>query len=92
MKMLFSGVFSYVDKFFTEADLDLNVLQPSFSKIDLQIGISSADDKWYVGILGKNLTDEITTYHRNDVPLNSGTYYALTEPPRTIYLMARYSH
>ena len=92
MTMKASGVFSYVDEFFTEVDLDPNVLQPSFSKIDLQIGVSSANDKWYVGILGKNLTDEITTYHRNDVPLNTGTYYALTEPPRTFYLMARYSH
>ena len=92
MTLKASGVLSYVDEFFTEADLDPNVLQPSFSKIDLQIGVSSANDKWYVGILCKNLTDEITTYHRNDVPLNAGTYYATTEPPRTFYLMARYSN
>ena len=92
MRLVASGILSYVDEFFTEADLDPNVLQPSFHKIDLQIGVSSANDKWYIGILGKNLTDEITTYHRNDVPLNTGTYYALTEPPRTFYLMARHSH
>jgi hypothetical protein len=92
MTLKASGVLSYVDKFFTEADLDPNVLQTSFQKIDLQIGVSSANDKWYVGIIGKNLTDEITTYHRNDVPLNTGTYYALTEPSRTFYLMARHSH
>ncbi len=92
MRLKASGTFSFVNEFFTEADLDPNVLQPSFNKIDLQFGVSSATDKWYVGILGKNLTDEITTYHRNDVPLNTGTYYTLTEPPRTIYLIARYSH
>ncbi len=77
----FVQVLSYV------GELDPDVLQPSFSEMDLQIGVSGADDKWYVGILGKNLTDEkTTTYHRNDV-LNTGTYYALTEPPRALYLI-----
>ena len=44
MRLKTSGILSFVDEFFTEADLDPIVLQPSFKKIDLQIGVSSAND------------------------------------------------
>ena len=66
-------------------------VQDGFSKVDLRVELSPIDDKWHVALVGKNLTDEITTgsSFRLPEPITSVTraiFYI--EPPRTISLEA----
>lgn len=83
-----SATVVYSDDYFQDADLDPFTLEESFVKVDAQIGVAAADGRWSVGLLGKNLTDELTCSQRGDTPLNNFTYSCLTNPPRTVYLQA----
>lgn len=79
--------------FFTEADLDANVEQGGFAKLDASVSLSSPDDKWLFSLIGKNLTDETTAHFGNDIPLSNvlgNNYQHYVDPPRTIALQARY--
>jgi iron complex outermembrane receptor protein len=92
LNLMASGTLIYSDEFFQEGDLDPRTIEPSFTKLYAQIGVSSNDGRWSVAILGKNLTDEITCHERGDVPLNDGTYSCTSDPPRTFYIQASYNY
>ena len=88
IELFSSATVVYSDDYFQDADLDLFTLEESFVKVDAQIGVAAADGRWSVGLLGKNLTDELNCSQRGDTPLNNFTYSCLTNPPRTVYLQA----
>ncbi|MGI9287872.1 MAG: TonB-dependent receptor [Pseudomonadales bacterium] len=82
---------SYKDDYFLDGDLDPNVLQESYVKVNARIGISSAADTWEVALYGRNLTDEATYSFAVDAPLSAGIYGAWAEEPRIIGLQGRYN-
>ena len=77
------------------ADGDALLDQKAHEKINARISLGSADGKWSIAVVGKNLGDEATTTFGNDVPLGSlgfdGTYFQHIDPPRTITLQGRWS-
>lgn len=89
---LVNGVdINYSDEFYSALDLDPNTKHDDATRINARIALASIDDTWMVALVGKNLTDEKTTFWNNDVPVtDSNSYFGLTERPRSIALQARY--
>lgn len=85
----------YSDDVVIPNDLDPNILQDEFWKVNARAALRSEDGKWKLAVVGKNLTDEETTAWGNDVPLGSlgfdFTYFQHIDPPRTVEFQARYS-
>jgi len=69
------------------------VLQDSYSKINARIAIASADNKWELAAIGKNLTDEKVSVNSFDSPISSNfplTYVKFITQPRQLALQATY--
>ncbi|MDB4262966.1 TonB-dependent receptor [Porticoccaceae bacterium] len=84
--------YNWTDDVVVSADLDDNLIQKSYGKLNARISLAG-NDKWQVSLVGKNLTDEATFMWGNDIPLGSlgfrGSYFKLIDPPRTVELSAR---
>ena len=84
----------YSDDYQVANDLDPVLQQDAFWKFDARIQLLSTNDTWSVAILGRNLTDEKTTYWGNDVPLAgqgfSETYFQAIDQPRNYELQLSY--
>ena len=62
---------SYSDSYFNMANLDPNSLQSSYAKLGIVIGVSSADGKWRLSLIGDNLTDEVIFLTTGALPLST---------------------
>ncbi|MGI9288314.1 MAG: TonB-dependent receptor [Pseudomonadales bacterium] len=87
--------FMWSDDVVIPNDLDPNLIQEDFWKLNARAAIGAADGTWSLAVVGKNLSDEETTTWGNDVPLGSFgfdfTYFQFIDPPRTVEVQARYS-
>lgn len=82
---------NYKDEHFLDGDLDPNVMQDAYWKVNGAIGLSSAAGTWDINLYGRNLTDEATYSFALDAPLSGGLYGAWAEEPRIVGLQARYN-
>ena len=73
---------NYSDEYNTETDLDPNVAQDAFTKVNLFMAIASMDDTWELAVIGKNLTDEKISSAGNDNPAIDYAYRRYLELPR----------
>jgi len=83
----------YSDSYYTQLGVDRNVLQDSYSKINARIAIASADNKWELAAIGKNLTDEEVSVNSFDSPISGDfplTYVKFITQPRQLALQATY--
>lgn len=65
--------------------------QNGYAKLDLRIQFAPQDDRWHIALIGKNLTDKLTTgsAFRLPYPITSSTRSILfVEPPRNIAVEA----
>jgi iron complex outermembrane receptor protein len=65
--------------------------QKGYAKLDLRVQFSPQDESWHIALIGKNLTDKITTgsAFRLPFPITSSTRSILfIEPPRNIAVEA----
>lgn len=69
-------------------DLDPSTFQDSYSKVDARLTLASVEGNWEVSLIGRNLTDELTRNFANDIPTFEGSYFSMSEPPRTYTLKA----
>jgi len=72
------------DEKFLAGDLDVNVLEDSFTKVDARLTLSS-ENNWDISLIARNLGDEQTSGFAND---NSATssFFSMTDPPRSLIL------
>jgi len=80
---------SHSDDFALVLDLDPNVFEDSYTKIDARLTLADVDRKWEVSLIGRNLSDETTTNFGNDGlggPFMAGSYFRMVEAPRSIAL------
>ncbi len=85
----------YSSEYNPSQNLDPNVEQDGYTKLNLRLSLSDIDDTWEVSLLGKNLTDEEVITYVNDTPLagslsQSIGYYGFIEPPRTLAIQGTY--
>lgn len=81
---------NYRGDHFTSGDLDPRGLQRATTKVNLRLAISPPDERWSVALLGKNLSNQLTTGIGAPIPLDTGGYMITSELPRTYGLMLRY--
>lgn len=65
--------------------------QNGYAKLDLRIQFAPQDERWHIALIGKNLTDKLTTgsAFRLPYPITSSTRAILfVEPPRNIAVEA----
>ncbi len=86
-----SGDLSYSDAYYVANDLDPELRQDSYTKLDLRVALSPSDAQWEIALLGKNLTDEETFSFGNDVPLSPGSYFAHYDRTRTLAAQLRWN-
>ncbi|TJY58387.1 TonB-dependent receptor [Sinimarinibacterium sp. CAU 1509] len=70
--------FEYMD-----SDLDPVDGQDAYWLYNAHLGLKDADDRWSVVVHGKNLTDELVKTFSGDIPIQPGSHWALTNPPRS---------
>lgn len=71
-------------------DLDPNTVQDSYNKLDARLTLGDADGRWEISLIGRNLTDEDTLGFANDINLFRGSYFGVTEAPRTLLLQGNW--
>lgn len=69
----FSGDMSYSGKYNFTDTLRPDSVQPSFTKFDASIRVNGPDDRWTIGLIGRNLTNERVVIAANDIPFAGGT-------------------
>ena len=80
----------YRGEHFTSGDLDPRGIQDAFTKFNLRLALDGRDQRWGIALVGKNLSDELTTGIGAPVPLDSGGYMITSERRRTYGLELRY--
>lgn len=75
---------NYSDEYYTTQDRDEADMQEAYYKINARLSLMHFRQGWEVALLGKNLNNEITASHGNDVPLFVGAHFASTDAPRSV--------
>ena len=78
-------------KYYTLATLDPVALQSGYAKYNLRLGITNPQQGWTLAVVGKNLSNRITSDARNLLSSAPGSAYAIPNPPRTIGIQLLYS-
>jgi iron complex outermembrane receptor protein len=81
----------YKDEMFLDGDLDPNILQDDYFKINAHVAIGAADDRWEASLYGRNLTDEATYGFMLDAPASAGIYGAWIQEPLVWGMQLRYN-
>lgn len=79
-------------EYFTAGDADPRSSQHGNAKLDAGGFFTSPNGRWTVGIIGRNLTDRVTSTFIDDVPLGAllgANFLARVDPPRTVTLQLR---
>ena len=74
---------------YLDGDLDPNVRQGGYAKVNARIALGGEDGRWEVGVFGRNLTNKATYTFSLDAPLSAGAFVAGIEEPRVIGLQLR---
>lgn len=86
---------NYQGAYFFAADLDPVLEQDATTKFNLRIALGDIEDSWQIALIGKNLTDELTLSHGEDVPFGNGnlpsystvdyvgTYFGVVDRPKS---------
>ncbi len=82
------GAMTFRSKYFTEESYNPVAAQQSYQKYDLRVGLRSADERWEVAVVGKNITDELTVSHGFGTPI-AGGFSQYIQTPRTIAAQVR---
>ena len=67
VRLIATASYYYSDEYFvqpTQADYST---QDSFSKWDARLALASSDERWEIGITGRNLGDEMTIQHAYNI-------------------------
>lgn len=86
LNLEFFGRLIYSGKFYMQLDLDPREYQDDYVKIDASIALADSDSKWRLELIGRNLTDKLTTNFGNDDI--AGSHFFAVEPPRSFAVQA----
>jgi len=80
----------YTDRFALANDLDPNLFQEAFAKIDLRVALGSHGQTCNLAFLSKNLTNQLTSNYGNDLPLFPGSYFSFADRLRSLSIQAQW--
>jgi len=60
----------YSDEYFVQPTQAVFSIQDSFTKVDLRVALAGIDERWEIGINGRNLGDEMTIQHAYNIAGN----------------------
>ncbi len=81
---------SYSSSYFISNEADpIYMFQPKFAKIDARLSLGHVDEKWEIAVIGKNLTDQLTSFNSNNQPLVSGNGFGFADRPRSYAVQAK---
>lgn len=69
---------------YLEENLNPLSYQEGFAKVDLRLGLVSADDRWTLALIGRNLTNEWTASHSFGTPFLAGSQTYVVDPGRVV--------
>lgn len=88
-------IINFKDKYAIANDLDTNLFQSSFYKVNMGFALEDINSSWSLSLLAKNITNETTFSWGNDTPLGTlgfnGSYFQNIDPPRTYTFQAKYN-
>jgi outer membrane receptor protein involved in Fe transport len=72
-------------------DLDPRMYQSAYWKVDARITLGASDDRWSLALIGRNLSNRITSMDGNDLPnpLPGFGFHRFVDPSRSISLQGR---
>lgn len=78
----------YTDDMALALDLDPYTMQQGYVKLDARFTLTDIANQWELSVIGRNLTDKITSNFANDLSgrFSEGSYFRFTESPRAIAL------
>jgi outer membrane receptor protein involved in Fe transport len=89
---------TYTGKYNFTDTLRPDGVQKAYTKIDAALRLNGPDDRWTIGLIGRNLTDKLVVTAANDIPFAGGTgtgtagpgiladMSAFVDNPREIYV------
>ncbi len=77
---------NFTTAYFTQSLSSYITEQEAYTKIDARIGLGSEDGRWLAQIIGRNLTDEVTSQYRSYLPGNRGSGLATVDRPASVAL------
>lgn len=75
--------------YYTADQIDPNLAQNPYDKIDLRAALSTSDDAWELAVIGKNITDRTILTSAIDSAA-AGSYYYAKERPRSVVVQIRH--
>src|SRR3546814_14148589 len=95
LKLYITGVAAGRSKFYNADNQDpIFGIQKGYVKLDLRIQLADRDENWHLALVGKNLTNELTTGSAFRLPApNTGAERALLylEPTRNLTVVAGFT-
>jgi iron complex outermembrane recepter protein len=77
MSLTFGGTASYVGEYFVIVPDIPGFTQPSYTKVDANIAISGKNDAWEFALIGRDLSDKITTGYCANTNLQNSVFGGL---------------
>ena len=87
-----SGNMSFRSRVFLEDTYNPLAIQQANQKLDLRLGVRTADRRWEVALVGKNLTASHGFNTPGLAPSTPGGITKFILPPRTIALQAKFTY
>lgn len=81
---------NYRSEFYTSNDLNPFTKQDAFAKLNMRVALIY-EEQWEVALVGKNLTDEVTSNFSFDLPFTKGGYANMIEPGRNFGVQFSYN-
>jgi len=81
---------NYADDFYFQQDLDSNDMQEAQTIVNARLSLFDDSGEWEVALVGKNLTDKVSSASGADIPLFTGAHYKIAKAPRTVKVQGTY--
>lgn len=78
--------------FYMTATADELLRQDGFAKVGLRVAYGPSDGPWQIALIGRNLTDEVTTSYRLGVPGGDGSTSNLVDRGRSVGIQVTFKN
>jgi outer membrane receptor protein involved in Fe transport len=84
LDLTYGGTVYFKSSYLIAPSLNPISRQEGYTKVDLRLTLGSAEGRWSVGVIARNVFDEQTIQTADDLPGATGSYGILLDRPRSI--------